>query len=76
VTPIPIHIGGPLTSTQISEPNRTQAAANIFAVEDTSFSLSLDASDAEFQLASVLFIQEGLCCKEKESQYSICCFIS
>jgi hypothetical protein len=43
VTPLPIHIDGPSTSSQISVPNPTQAATNIFSVEDTSFSLSLDA---------------------------------
>ena len=51
VTPLPIHIDGPSTSSPISVPNRTQAAANLFSVEDTSLSLSLDsstASDGEF----------------------------
>jgi hypothetical protein len=47
-TPLPIHIDGPSTSSQMSVPNSTQEAANIFSVEDTSFSLSLDASDGEF----------------------------
>ena len=51
VTPLPIHIDGPSTSSPISVPNPTQAAANLFSVEDTSLSLSLDsstASDGEF----------------------------
>ena len=54
-TPLPIHMDGPSTSSPISEPNPTQAAANIFSVEDTSLSLSLDsstASDGEFKCFS------------------------
>ena len=50
-TPLPIHTDGPSTSSPISVPNPKQAAANIFSVEDTSLSLSLDsstASDGEF----------------------------
>jgi hypothetical protein len=50
-TPLPIHIHGPSTSSPISVPNPEQAAANIFSLEDTSLSLSLDsstASDGEF----------------------------
>jgi len=50
-TPLPIHKDGPSTSSPISVPNPTQATANIFYVEDTSLSLSLDsstASDGEF----------------------------
>jgi len=49
--PLPIHMDGPSTSSPISVPNPTQAAANIFSVKDTSLSLSLDsstASDGEF----------------------------
>ena len=49
--PIPIHIDGPSTFYPISVPNPTQAAVNIFSVQDASFSLSLDsstASDGEF----------------------------
>jgi hypothetical protein len=51
-SPPPIHIDGPSTSSPICVPNPTQAAANIFSVEDTSFSLSLDASDGEFRCFS------------------------
>ena len=54
-TPLPIHIHGPSTSSPISVPNPTQAAANIFFVEDTSLSPSLDssaASDGEFRCFS------------------------
>ena len=50
-TPLPIHIDGPSTSSLISVPNTTQAAANIFSVEDTSLSFGLEsstASDGEF----------------------------
>ena len=46
---------GPSTSSPISVPNPTQAAANIFSVKDTSLSLSLDsstASDGEFRCFS------------------------
>ena len=55
VTPLPIHIDGPSTSSSISVQNLTQAAANIFYVEETSLSLSLDsstASDEEFRCFS------------------------
>jgi hypothetical protein len=34
-TPLSIHIDGPSTSSPISLPNPTQAAANEFSVEDT-----------------------------------------
>jgi len=50
-TPLPIHTDGPSTSSPISVPNPKQAAANVFSVEDTFLSLSLDsstASDREF----------------------------
>jgi len=46
-TPFPTHIDGPSTSSPISVPNPTQAAVNIFSVEDT-LSLSLGSSDEEF----------------------------
>jgi len=39
-TPLPNLIDGPSTSSQISVPKPTPAAANIFSVEYTSFSLS------------------------------------
>jgi hypothetical protein len=48
-TPLPIHIHGPSTFCHISVPKPTRTAANIDSVEDTSFSLSLDASDGEFR---------------------------
>ena len=54
-TPLPIQIDDPSTSSPISVPNPTQAAANIFSVEDNSLSLSLDsstASDGEFMCFS------------------------
>ena len=54
-TPLPIHIDGPSTSSPIFVPNPTQAAANIFLVEDTTLSLSLNsstASDGEFRCFS------------------------
>jgi hypothetical protein len=51
-SPLPIHTDGHSTSFQISVPNPTQAAANIFSVEDASFSFSLDASDGEFMCFS------------------------
>jgi hypothetical protein len=40
---------GPSTSSPISVSNPTEAAVNIFSVEDTSCSFSLDASDGEFR---------------------------
>jgi hypothetical protein len=45
-TSLPIHIDGPFTSSAISVPNPTQAAANILSVEDTPLSFSLDFSTA------------------------------
>ena len=51
-TPLPTHIDGPSTSTPISVRNPTQAAANIFSVEDASVSRSLDSSDGEFRCFS------------------------
>jgi hypothetical protein len=54
-TPLHIHIDGSSTSSPISVPNPTQATANIFSVEDTSLSLSLDSSttsDGEFRCFS------------------------
>ena len=47
-TPFPTHIDGPSTSSPISVQSPTLAAANIFSVENTSLSLSLDSSDGEF----------------------------
>jgi hypothetical protein len=51
-SPLPFHMDGPSTSSPISARNPTQAAANIFSVEDTSCSFSLDASDGEFRCFS------------------------
>jgi hypothetical protein len=51
-SPLPFHMDGPSTSSPISVTDPTQAAANIFSVEDTSFSFSLDASDGEFRCFS------------------------
>jgi hypothetical protein len=54
-TPLSIHIDGPYTSSPISVPYPKQTAANIFSVEDTSLSHSLDsstASDREFRCFS------------------------
>jgi len=51
-TPLRIHIDSLSTSSQISVPKPTPTAANIFSVEDTSFSLTLDASDGEFRYFS------------------------
>jgi hypothetical protein len=48
-TLLPIQIDGPSSSSPISVPNPTKAAVIIFFVEDTSFSLSLDAFDGEFR---------------------------
>jgi len=45
-TSLPIHMDNPSTSSPISVLNPTLAAANIFSVQDTSLSLSLDFSTA------------------------------
>jgi len=51
-TPLPTHIDVPSTSSQISVPKLTPAAANIFSMEVTSFFLSVDASDREYRCFS------------------------
>jgi hypothetical protein len=51
-SPLHFPVDGPSTSSPISVRNPTQAAANIFSVEDTSCSFSLDASDGEFRCLS------------------------
>ena len=69
VTHLPIHIDGPSTSSSISVQNLTQAAANLFSVEETSLSLSLyssTASDEEFSCFRDKILprslQEGVLC--------------
>ena len=51
-TPLPNHMDGPSSSSQISVSKPTLAAVNIFSVEYISFSLSLDAYDGEFRCFS------------------------
>jgi hypothetical protein len=46
-TALPFHTDSPSISSQFSVPTSKPAAANIFSVEDTSFSLSLAASNEE-----------------------------
>jgi hypothetical protein len=48
-TPLSTHEDSPCTSSQICAVMSTPAAANMFAVEDTSYSLTLNASDGEFR---------------------------
>ena len=59
-TPLPNHIDGPSKSSQISVSKPTPAAANIFSVEHTSFSLSLDASDREYGASVTKILPQSL----------------
>jgi hypothetical protein len=57
-SPLHFPLDGPSTSSPISVRNPTQAAANIFSVEDTSCSFSLDASDGVFMsFSDQLFLE-------------------
>jgi hypothetical protein len=55
VTPIPVHADNPSTSFQMSAVQSSPAAANIFAVKETSFppsSWNINASDGELGLVN------------------------